>query len=45
MEKKLYYPEIDIVKGFAILMVICQHCLSSSLEIPKAIDAFRLYNV
>lgn len=38
MEKKIYYPELDIVKGIAILVVICAHCIADNLIIPQKLD-------
>lgn len=38
MTEKIYYPELDVVKGFAILVVICAHCIADILIIPKQLD-------
>lgn len=33
-EKKYYYPELDIVKGIAIIIVICGHTVSDTFDLP-----------
>lgn len=34
MGKREYFPELDIIKGIAILMVICGHCTSETIPMP-----------
>lgn len=33
--EKKYYPEIDVIKGFTILVVICAHCINSNTMLPE----------
>lgn len=34
-EKTKYYPEIDVIKGITILVVICGHCITNYTMMPE----------
>lgn len=40
MITKQYYPELDIVKGIAILCVISAHCINDEMVIPQTLYYF-----